>query len=201
MKRSDWISILALFISIIACIITWLRIEVYTTNDTFVGLMAGFMGACATIIVGFQIFSYIDSNKKVKELESIQLKLNKEVVETRKERERSEHLMKYGVNLASGLSLYHTQPFTAYICYFKGLIEALEAHDHNSINKALNNLEFISNLVKNHPNKIYSEDPGITSVEGLKVESLNKYEYFPIIYKRYFNTYTEIIKSIERLYS
>lgn len=199
--KKNWISILALILSIASCIITWLRVEIYTTNDTFVGVMAGFMGACATIIVGFQIFSYIDSNKRVKELESIQLELNKDIIETRKEREKSEHLMKYGVNLASGLSLYHTQPFTAYICYFRGLREALEAHDNSSINKALNNLEFINNLTKNHFNKKYSDDPGINSIEELKAELLNKYEHFPIIEKRYFNIYTEIIKSIERFYS
>ena len=57
MKRPNIVSWIALALSIIACIITWLRINVTITNDTFVGIMAGFMGACATIIVGAQIYN------------------------------------------------------------------------------------------------------------------------------------------------
>lgn len=66
--KKNWISWLALALSIVACIITWLRVDVYINNDTFVGVMAGFMGACATIIVGFQIFNSIETKRDINEL-------------------------------------------------------------------------------------------------------------------------------------
>lgn len=66
MKKQNIVSWIALSLSIMACIVTWLRINVTITNDTFVGIMAGFMGACATIIVGAQIYNSIETSKKIK---------------------------------------------------------------------------------------------------------------------------------------
>lgn len=66
--KKNWISLLALTLSIIACIITWLRVEIYTTNDTFVGIMAGFIGACATILIGIQIYNSIDTRNSINKL-------------------------------------------------------------------------------------------------------------------------------------
>lgn len=61
-KALSWIAII---LSVIAMIITWLRVEVTIENDTFVGLMAGFMGACATILVGAQIYNSIDTKNSI----------------------------------------------------------------------------------------------------------------------------------------
>lgn len=66
MNKQNIVSWIALALSIIACIVTWARVDVYFTNDTFVGIMAGFMGACATIIVGTQIYNSIETSKKNK---------------------------------------------------------------------------------------------------------------------------------------
>lgn len=65
MKRQNIISWIALVLSIIACIVTWVRIDVYFTNDTFVGIMAGFMGICATILLGAQIYNSIDTRNSI----------------------------------------------------------------------------------------------------------------------------------------
>ena len=49
-------------------IISRLRGEIYTTNDTFVGVIAGFIGACATILVGTQIYNSIDTRNTINKL-------------------------------------------------------------------------------------------------------------------------------------
>ena len=64
-KALSWIAII---LSVIAMIITWLRVEVTIENDTFVGLMAGFMGACATILVGAQIYNSIDTKNSINKI-------------------------------------------------------------------------------------------------------------------------------------
>ena len=69
-KALSWIAII---LSVIAMIITWLRVEVTIENDTFVGLMAGFMGACATILVGAQIYNSIDTKNSINNI-SVPLK-------------------------------------------------------------------------------------------------------------------------------
>lgn len=88
------VSWIALVLSIIACIITWVRVDVYFTNDTFVGIMAGFMGACATIVVGAQIYNSIETSRKIKELESLQTQINSDIKYLKEEREKSLHMTK-----------------------------------------------------------------------------------------------------------
>lgn len=68
MKKQNIVSWIALALSIIACVIAIVRIDVYFTNDTFVGIMAGFMGACATILVGVQIYNSIDTRNSMNKL-------------------------------------------------------------------------------------------------------------------------------------
>lgn len=95
LKKIQWIS---LPLSIAAFVISWLRIDVYMTNDTFVGIMAGFMGACATIVVGAQIYNSIETSKKIKELEGLQTQVAKDIEYLKKERKRGDHFTKYGIH-------------------------------------------------------------------------------------------------------
>lgn len=50
--KNSWVSLLALVFSIIALIITFLRVDVTISNDTFIGIIASFIGACTTLVVG-----------------------------------------------------------------------------------------------------------------------------------------------------
>lgn len=194
--KKNWISWLALALSIAACIITWLRVEVYTTNDTFVGVMAGFMGACATIIVGFQIYNSIEYRNKLENISKMQSELAKELHEVRQERIKSEHVLRYGVNFTAALALSSKQPFTSFETYYKALIEALEANEPSYIEKSLHGLKCIVNIVRN--NTKYSKCD-IKNIEKLTIQSLEKHRSYSFIASRYEEIHSEIMKEIERI--
>ena len=165
MKRNNWFSAIALFLSILACIVTWLRVEIYTTNDTFVGIMAGFIGICATLIVGTQIYNSIDTRntinelnksfeEKVKALEQsidsqlrdsrvLQNELNYDLANTKKEferakeeRKRSELMIDAGIAQCHGLSLSEKQPITSINSFYHAFNSAMQAHNTSQIEVA-----------------------------------------------------------------
>jgi len=76
--KNNWTSLLALLISFIALVITFLRIDVTISNDTFIGIIASFIGACATIVVGAQLYNSIEArgliNDIKKDQKSIEIK-------------------------------------------------------------------------------------------------------------------------------
>lgn len=69
MKKQNIISWIALTLSIIACIITLIRVDVTVANDSFISMIAGFMGVCATLLVGSQIYNSIETSRRIKELD------------------------------------------------------------------------------------------------------------------------------------
>lgn len=168
------LSIWSICLSFIAFIAAFLRVDVYFTNDSFVGIMAGFMGACATILVGVQIYNSIDTRNSINKLnESFEEKIEqinttndqrmrelnvlnnkaqfeikelyKKIEETNKEQAKNENIMQAYINRAYGFSLADTQPFTACMAVHKGLIKALENNDIEFTKSLLNDLDVISN--------------------------------------------------------
>lgn len=194
MKKNDinWISWLALALSIAACIITWLRVEIYTTNDTFVGVMAGFMGASATIIVGVQIFNSIETKREINELkksyeikisniEKVQEQLKEELKTSQNTREYGENFTKYGVNYAIASSNEDTHTIFAFSMYHKALIAALELHDTSFINNSLTQLEKVSDILIEKEISI----PPEKKKSHFSIEKLKEYKEFPLLKNRY----------------
>lgn len=222
MKKNDinWISWFALVLSIAACIITWLRVEIYTTNDTFVGLMTGFIGTCTTIIVGFQIFSYIDSNKRIKELNKsfeekieklnttfdekmrnskvLQNKLKYDLEKNEKERKRLELLMHAGVSHCYGLSLWNKQPFTAYDSIFNSICWAVEAYDTDIINNYLDNIIALTEIIEDLPIESI-ETTSMDTVEKLNFDILNQFPIYSLIYDKCMQAQISIQKYISEV--
>jgi len=62
--KNNWVSLLALGISVLALIFVSFHVEVTVTHETFIGIMASFMGAAATIIVGAQIYNSIEAKRQ-----------------------------------------------------------------------------------------------------------------------------------------
>lgn len=202
--KKNWISILALILSIIACIITCLRVEIYTTNDTFVGVMAGFMGICATIIVCYQIFSILDTKNRLKEIERTQKELNIELAKFKNEKNKSEAVLNYTIRITQGISLHSTQPFTALGLYMMALEDALKANDEKSICKAMGFLEKSHSII----NKLHLGDTDsilYTDIDVIKEKiekgnnELKKYSLFQLIEKRFDNICNDILQSIEKI--
>lgn len=189
--KKNWISWLALALSIAACIITWLRVEVYTTNDTFVGIMAGFMGACATIIVGVQIFNSIETKREISELkksyeikisniEKVQEQLKEELKASKNTREYGENFTKYGVNFAIASSNETTDPIYSFNMYHKALIAALNIQDAKFINKCLYQLDRVADILSKDNISLpeyLKKNCSITKLKGYKEFPLFKEDY------------------------
>lgn len=187
MNKQNIISWIALALSIIACIITWARIDVYITNDTFVGIMTSFMGICATIVVGTQIYNSIETSKKIKEIEELQKQVAKDIEYLKKERERGDHFTMYGVNFSLGISKTSSNSlFFAYNSYFDALVEAMILDNPKYINNTLSNLEFVCRKI--------SEEKTIQLSKSFKEEkytpdNLKKYTSYYLIKDRYKRCY------------
>lgn len=213
--KKNWISWLALALSITACVITWLRVEVYTTNDTFVGLMAGFMGACATILVGVQIYSSIDTRNTINELNksfdqkilksaTLQDLLKTELERTKKElkiaqeeRKKGQLISEAGIKVCYGISLYMQQPFTAFNSIFIALQKALESKDNDTIEYSLIHLGNITTIIStsvNNRNRLPIIDMEL--VKNIDFNYLSKYQAYPLISDKCKNIENEIKRCI-----
>lgn len=192
--KKNWISLLALTLSIIACIITWLRVEIYTTNDTFVGIMTGFMGACATIIVGFQIFNSIDTRNRLKEIESLQIQLKKEI----KECKSKELVLESLTQQAHAITIYKEQPFSAYYTLFRALINTLKVNDSKYISVLINNMDTLVERIErlNYEEIVLYE---IEKIKSIDLENLKQYQSFTFIEDKIYNIHQHIMDYIEKI--
>lgn len=190
MKKQNIVSWIALVLSIIACIITWVRVDVYFTNDTFVGIMAGFMGACATIVVGAQIYNSIETSKRIKEIEELQKQVAKDIEYLKKEREEGNHFTKYGLNHSLAISSHMANnKYFAYDSYFYALKEALILNKPNYINKVINNIEILCNNIKKRPEKNIAK---VFKIELYDPDNLKEYQSYTFIKERYQKCYNII---------
>lgn len=84
MVKNNWVSLLALVISVVAVILVSFHVEVTITHETFVGIMASLMGAAATIIVGAQIYNSIEAKRLMNDIRDQQNGLDTNVKEAYK---------------------------------------------------------------------------------------------------------------------
>lgn len=170
-KQIIILSWIAIALSIIACIITFLDLDkAQITDDSFIGVMSGFIGACATILVGAQIFNSIETRnsinklnesfankiteinsnhrKHIRELKVLnnQLKydiseLNKKIEQAKEERTSNENKIQSYIYRVKGMTLEKQQPFTAILAFYRGLKCSLESNDITTINNALQDLQ------------------------------------------------------------
>ena len=192
MKRPNIVSWIALALSIIACIITWVRIDVYFTNDTFVGIMAGFMGACATILVGVQIYNSIETSRKIKDIDNLQTKIEKDIDFLKNEKERLEHYTNYKTLISLGVATSKERPIFALKKYLNALKEALYLNDAQCINRVLLNIEnFCKRAKEINPFTINKDSFDVNSYPP---EKLQKFQSYPLIENRYKKCYNIIIE-------
>lgn len=192
MKRPNIVSWIALALSIIACIITWVRIDVYFTNDTFVGIMAGFMGACATILVGVQIYNSIETSRKIKDIDKLQTKIEKDIDFLKNEKERLEHYTNYKTLISLGVATSKERPIFALKKYLNALKEALYLNDAQCINRVLLNIEnFCKRAKEINPFTINKDSFDVNSYPP---EKLQKFQSYPLIENRYKKCYNIIIE-------
>lgn len=196
MQKIKWqniLSVVSIVLSSVACIVTWLRVDVHIENDTFVGLMSGLMGVCATILVGAQIYNSIETKDKIKNIETLQSNLARQINETKEFQAKEIKIMGYHISRAQGLSLHAIQPFTAYMAFFDSLERALKMNDSAYIETSLNDLNGIAFILRDN-DKVNGKDSD--KIQDLSADNLNKYESFALIKNRYIDIYSYTMKYI-----
>lgn len=177
MSKINMISWIALVLSIIACIITLVRIDVYITNDTFVGIMAGFMGICATILLGAQIYNSIDTRNSINKLnESFNSKIDKlnitydnrmrelnvlnnkmnydltkaheKLEEYKNEIEELALLTKRRINFSNAIALSTIQPYSSYKYFFECLKYEMKKQNPEGVQQMLSDLRLLVQQIK-----------------------------------------------------
>ncbi|MEG1334310.1 MAG: hypothetical protein RSD11_11695 [Bacteroides sp.] len=204
MKKSDWLSLFAFIISIIALVLILLKTDFRTTGDAFIAIMAGFMGACATLIIGVQIYNSIDTRYTINELNKsfeekikaldksidsqlrdsrvLQNELNYELTNTKKELERAkeerkknEFTIDAGIAQCYGLSLSEKQPFTAINSFYTAFNSAMQTNDTSLVEDCLRKLEVQLTIIEH----LQSDNIFKAHMEDTKEMSFNKFNEHP----------------------
>ena len=196
MANNAILSIWSLIISIAACSIALFNIEkVNCTNESFISMIAGFMGVCATLLVGSQIYSSIETSRRIKELDDKLKQTQIAILEAKKDNERFEHYTRYRLYLQVGMSMGHTEPVFAFTDLFYALREALYMNDSTYTKRVLNEIDIVCRrIIKKPPFK-----PSSTfSYDKYSPENLKKYKLFPLIKDKYQNYYDSIVNSYKQ---
>lgn len=70
---SFWLSLLAFVISLVALCVFICKVEPYSvvTIDTYIGVIAGFIGIAVTLLVGYQIYNAVDLRQRISAVEKL----------------------------------------------------------------------------------------------------------------------------------
>lgn len=136
--KNNWVSLLALVLSIIALIITFLRIDITISNDTFIGIIASFIGVCATFIVGTQIYNLFETKKVKDDMLNMKRVINDATIN-----------IDCALNYIQGLSNESKRPLSAYRDFIVALNYAYDSNNHNAIEDCYNNLKIVIENIKN----------------------------------------------------
>lgn len=205
MNKQNVVSIVSLILSITACIITWLRIDVTITNDTFVGIMAGFMGICSTILVGSQIYNQIENKKQIEKTRELQDQLNKDLENSKSQWVKSEKRIEALLQYTHGIALCDENPIYTFEYLYSALKNALLYCTPNEINHIMHDLNATSIRIEKKFNDKVTDRPKIyysIKPEDMSPESLSEYPNYPLIHKNYteaYKRYYKIISSYKEL--
>ena len=108
--KNNWVSLLALLISVIALIITFLRIDVTISNDTFIGIIASFIGASTTLVVGAQIYNSIETRKMKDDMQNVEENMHRKMI-----------VIDCAINYIQGLANVTERPLSAYRDFISAL--------------------------------------------------------------------------------
>lgn len=74
---SFWLSLMAFIISLVALAVFICKVKPYSvvTIDTYIGVIAGFIGIAVTLLVGYQIYNAIDLRQRINAVETLRTSL------------------------------------------------------------------------------------------------------------------------------
>lgn len=144
----------------------WIKADLTTISESFISMVIGLMGICATIIVGFQIFNSIDMNQRLKEqnylynkrfdeltarqrdLESLISQTKQELTNAKTNNEKELSSLQSYVRIAQAIAITERQPFSAFHSWYHAMRYAIKAENSNTINLIIDNLEILYRYIK-----------------------------------------------------
>src|SRR5574344_271283 len=72
-KKINWLNFIAIIIAIISLGFSLFKVVPNSTfnNDTFIGVIAAFIGISVTLLIGYQIFNVVEVREKIKKLDGM----------------------------------------------------------------------------------------------------------------------------------
>lgn len=125
MKKSIF-NIIILVTSLTALVFSLLKITPFSVNgDTYIGIIATFIGISVTLLIGFQIINYFEIRKELTELKQSK----KEIFETQKRISIIEHEMQESLDVISAkfTSFEQDKCVEAFLIQQNALISSLRA--------------------------------------------------------------------------
>ncbi len=217
-KQIIILSWIAIAFSITACIITFLDLDkAQITDDSFISIMSGFIGACATILVGAQIFNSIDTknsinkinesfNNKINELnadyklritniDEVQKDLLKKLQDVNIESEKLFTQTEGSIFLTTGLAFHDKYPLRAYKNYILGIDRYLKSEDIANTNVCLHN---IKDLIQNINSKLVSKEQFETEQIPQMIEYIKQNPKYATIKILFEELHEEIQKKLQQ---
>lgn len=179
-RHSKWPTLLSI-LSFVSSVGVWVSLYftiqhgTAITNDSFIGAIGGLMGICATIIVGFQIYNFIDISKKIQDsnnqynnhiiqISSKQQELEALISQTKDElkKSRSDNNLQFNflqsyINIVQAMVISEKQPFSAFLSWYCAMKYAAIANDHKLITLIMHNLEKLYRDIKSFDDNKISE--------------------------------------------
>lgn len=175
-------SFLALIFAVIALIITFLRIDVTISNETFIGIVASFVGAAATIIVGAQIYNSIETKKAIDKLENTQITVDKYLNDLSSEKEELKNdskEIKSTLHIAQALAYMDNNPVGAYydliisinwaLCIYN--IEGYKEVSRKNIDASFYNMDLILKEAEEKGEEEINSDEIKNEIESVKLHN------------------------------
>lgn len=77
MKKKNWLNFIAIIIAVISLGFSLIKVVPNSTfnNDTFIGVIAAFIGISVTLLIGYQIFNVVEVRDKISKLNALEFKL------------------------------------------------------------------------------------------------------------------------------
>lgn len=180
MLKNDSLTAAAFVLSLLAIVFSVANFNFSPSTDTFVGIMAGLIGVCATIMVGFQIFNSIDTKNKLEEIKDCQTILTKKIEEIDITKNKFEAEVEYNISITKALSLHVSQPITSFLILFISLHKALQINDASLVKQTMELIKTAHESVL-ECNKMPTDKECIEMINGLFTDIFDKYELFQFI--------------------
>lgn len=200
----------------------WIKADLTTISESFISMVIGLMGICATIIVGFQIFNSIDMNQRMKEqnslyskrfdeltarqreLESLISQTKQELTIAKSNNEKEFSSLQSYVRIAQAIAISERQPFSAFYSWYNAMRYAIKADNSNTINLIIDNLEILYRYIKtfdqqklndyiNHDNPKNVED-----IKRINIANLPTSDDYKNIQDKFEYIVSEIIQLVKK---